>query len=232
MTTTSSPRLIDFAISDYLRSKGNDAHELSPELASHWSEYASASRRSVVVEDDDGVFVESQIASVLSPNRRFGPHHHSSHHGTFLDRRVGGTFLDVANNYIAHRGGFLVLTKTPYHPCLFGSGVVGYFNPAAQLDHLLVMLAGLGAGGFLENVNNPPSLEFAEGSRGHYADFIANLAGICFIMGVDDCLSLDFLAIQRVWNLVIEGNFDGLVPRVIGYRSDQFLSVVAFTHLR
>ena len=138
----------------------------------------------------------------------------------------------MANNYIAHRGGFLVLTKTPYHPCLFGSGVVGYFNPAAQLDHLLVMLAGLGAGGFLENVNNPPSLEFAEGACGHYADFVANLAGICFIMGVDDCLSLDFLAIQRVWNLVIEGNFDGLVPRVISYRSDQFLSVVAFTHLR
>ena len=83
----------------------------------------------------------------------------------------------------------------------------------------------------MEDIDDTPSLELADWTSGHDAHLVANVTDIVFVMSVYGGLSFDFLAIQRVWNLVIEGHFDGLVPRVVGHHSDQFLSVVAFTHL-
>ena len=83
----------------------------------------------------------------------------------------------------------------------------------------------------MEDIDDTPSLELAYWTSGHDAHLVANFADIVFVMCVNGGLALDFLAIQRMGNLVVEGYFNGLVSRIIGHHSDQFLSLIAFAHL-
>src|SRR5699024_10140810 len=74
MTTTRSPFLIR-AISDHLRSQGDDAHEpLVAQLTAHRAEDAGSARLAVTLEDDRGVLVETDVGTVGSTALLGRPH--------------------------------------------------------------------------------------------------------------------------------------------------------------
>src|SRR5690554_433959 len=136
MTTTRSPFLIR-AMSDHLRSEGDDAHELLvAQLAAHGAEDAGSARLAVTLEDDRGVLVESDVGPVLAAALLRGAHDDRLDDVALLDVATGDGVLDGGDDDVTDTG--VAPAGASEHTDaedLLRAGVVGDLESRLLLDH-------------------------------------------------------------------------------------------------
>src|ERR1019366_7937957 len=88
---------------------------------------------------------------------------------------------------------------------------------------------GLGgrAHGALDDGDDAPALQAAQGAGLHDLDLVAHLGLVLLIVGMHDGLSVDNLVVERVRGLVGDGYLDGLVARAARDKAQEGLALVA-----
>src|SRR5690606_38608807 len=161
MTTTRSPFLIR-AISDHLRSQGDDAHELLvAQLAAHGAEDAGSARLAVSLEDDGGVLVEADVGTVGATTLLGSAHDDGLDDVALLDVAAGDGVLDGGDDDVTDTG--VAPAGASEHTDaqdLLGTGVVGDLQSRLLLDHSMYSCRRAGS---------QPELSLAERMGGWWA---------------------------------------------------------------
>ena len=111
---------------EYLGGEGDDFHEVFlAQLAGDWSEDAGAFGGTGAVEDDDGVGVEAEVASIRAADGGFSADNDCFDDGAFFDGGIGCGVLDRACDDVADAGGVRDLTHAGNHLDFLGTCVVG-----------------------------------------------------------------------------------------------------------
>src|SRR5438105_1121858 len=138
-TCTTSPFRIFmvWAISEHLRGKADDLHEvLLAQLARDGPEDAGAARVALLVDDHGGVLVEGDRRAVVAAERLLRPHDHCAYDLALLDGALRGRRLDSADDDVADPS---VAAVVPADDAdaeeLAGTGVVGHPETGLLLDH-------------------------------------------------------------------------------------------------
>src|SRR5262245_31031986 len=101
MTSTMSSLRMCMAISHHLGSEADDLVELGPEFAGHGAEDTRAARVVVVVQNDQGVAVEADVAAVLAPGGDAGADDHALDHVARLHFAARQRLLDAGADDVA-----------------------------------------------------------------------------------------------------------------------------------
>src|SRR5580704_6889914 len=137
ITTTMSPRLIFMGVLNDLAGQAQDFGEFAvSKLAGHRAKDTGPARVPLVVDQDDRIAIEPDVAAVL-PSRR-GPHadDHAFGHCAFLDGRARNGLLNRDDDDVAQTG--CPPLGTAQHldaPGGFGAGVIGDIDDGLHLDH-------------------------------------------------------------------------------------------------
>ena len=77
-----------------------------------------------------------------------------------------------------------------------------------------------------DDTNEAPALELAQGTSFHDLHLITRPCLILFVVSMNNGLPLNFLLIQRVWNLVFVSDLDGLVTGTADNDADEVLAAI------
>src|SRR5208283_3183559 len=105
MRTGSRLSFFKSAMSDHLRGKRDDFHELLvAEFAGHGSEYARSHRFVDFVDQHGRVRIETNVAAVAPSRFLAHAYDHAAHHFALLNTRIGRRFLDGGRHDISETG--------------------------------------------------------------------------------------------------------------------------------
>src|SRR2546430_1946824 len=121
MTSTMSPRLI--FMSHHLARQTDDLHEPAvAKLPRHRAEDTGTPRVELVVDEHDGIAIETHIAAVGPSGRLLDPDNHPTDNISRFDRPAGNRLLDADHHDIAQAG--ITPARAAQH-----LDTVGHFGP-------------------------------------------------------------------------------------------------------
>src|ERR1700729_2069749 len=124
-------------MSEHLRGERNDAHEaLVAQLAADGPENASPARLLLVIDENGGVLVEADVATVRPPLLLLRSHDDALDDVALLDGGTGDGVLDRGHEYITDAG--VTPARPSEHPDaehLARAGVVGHPESGFLLNH-------------------------------------------------------------------------------------------------
>jgi large subunit ribosomal protein L14 len=88
---------------------------LRAKFASNWPKNAGATRVSIVVEYNDRIAVETEVATVATANWSLCPNYNSFYNCAFLNRRVYACLFDIDDDDVTNVSGLLALTQAANH---------------------------------------------------------------------------------------------------------------------
>src|SRR5437016_2928357 len=111
-------------LNDFGRQR-DDFHEfLVAQFASDRAEDTGATGIHFLVNDNNGIAVETKVRTVVAPDRLARSHHHRIHDLAFLDGAIGRGLLDVRFDDVANAGVTLISAEHTDGRRAFGAGVV------------------------------------------------------------------------------------------------------------
>jgi hypothetical protein len=121
--------------------EGDDLHELFfTKLTSDGSEDTGAARVVVLVDDDDGVGVETKNRAIWTTDRIRGANNDCFHHAAFFDGGGWDRIADVSGDDVTEAGGAAAFTENSDHFSCASTGVISNGELGFHLDHGLVDL--------------------------------------------------------------------------------------------
>src|SRR5579862_1075830 len=122
--------------SDDFRGQGNDFHELLiAQLTSNRPENAGATRIEFLVNNNNGVAVETEVRAITASNRLPGADDHGVDHLALLYRAVRGGFFDMGFDDVANASVALVTAENANRCRALGAGVIRDIQDGTYLQH-------------------------------------------------------------------------------------------------
>jgi hypothetical protein len=119
-----------------LWSEGYDLHELFfTKFTSDGSEDAGAARVVILIDDNDGVGIETEHRTIRTANGIRSAHHDGFDHATLFDGGSRDRITDVSGDDVTDASGAAAFAENSDHFCSAGAGIISNGELGFHLDH-------------------------------------------------------------------------------------------------